>query len=63
MKELSDPIVIFEDDYEGDYMVLPKKHFEPNLSTARKVIWTIGIIALVILIVAISCRVARRLLN
>lgn len=63
MKELSDPIVIFEDDYEGEYMILPKKHFDPNPSTVRKVIWTIGIVAVLILFVAISCRVLRRLLN
>ena len=63
MKSMSDPIVIFEDDYEGEYMILPKGNAPQNMSLVMKVLIIVGIVVIAVISFGVMCRIARRLLT
>ena len=63
MTPMSDPIVIFEDDYEGEYMILPKGSAPQNVSPLMKVLIIVGIVVIAVISFGVMCRIARRLLT
>ena len=59
----SDPIIIYDDDYDGEYVLTAQKKPQNPGSGLQKVVVGLVVIVAVILFAAIVCRVPRRLLT
>jgi hypothetical protein len=61
--KLSEPIIIYDDDYAGDYVVTAQKRPQNPGSGLQKVVVGLVVIVAAILFAAIVCRVTRKLLT
>ena len=59
----SDPIIIYDDDYEGEYVLAAQKRPQNPGSGLQKVVVGLVVIVAAILFAAMVCRVTRRLLT
>lgn len=59
----SDPIIIYDDDYEGDYVLTAQKRPQVSTSGLQKLVVVLVVIVAAILGFAILCRVGKKLLG
>jgi hypothetical protein len=59
----SDPIIIYDDDYDGEYVLTAQKRPQNPGSGLQKVVVGLVVIVAAILFAAMVCRVTRRLLT
>lgn len=58
-----DPIIIYDDDYEGDYVLTAQKRPQVSTSGLQKLVVILVVIVAAIFGFAILCRVGKKLLG
>lgn len=59
----SDPIIIYDDDYDGEYVLTAQKRPQNPTSGVQKLVVVLVVIVALIFGFAILCRVGKKLLG
>lgn len=61
--KISDPIIIYDEDYEGEYILTAQKRPQNPTSGVQKLVVVLVVIVVVVFGFAILCRVGKKLLG